>query len=366
MTALLGAAAVLLLAIHLASLWWLDRRLRRKPALAEVVPPITLLRPICGLDHAIEATLGSSFRLDGGPAEIIFCAAHADDPAVAVARRLIAGNPQVPARILFGDDRISANPKLNNLVKGWHAARHDRIVMADSNLMLPPDYLRRLIGAWGTDTGLVSSPAIGTDARNLPAAIEAAFLNSHQARWQLLADEAGLGFAQGKTLAWQAHVLKRAGGLAALGSEVAEDVAATKVIRRLGLRVAVPQAAFAQPLGLRDWPEVWARQVRWARIRRAGFPALYATEVLAGSLPAVVAAGLAFGPAASAAFAVLWYAAEITGARRAGWIADSRGAAGILLRDLALPAVWLAGWRARGFNWRGTEMAASGRAVGAR
>jgi ceramide glucosyltransferase len=315
------------------------------------------LRPICGLDHAIEATLGSSFRLDGGPAEVIFCAARADDPAVAVARRLIAAHPQVPARVLVGDDRISANPKLNNLVKGWHAARHDRVVMADSNLLLPPDYLRQLIGAWGPDTGLVSSPAIGTDAANLPAAIEAAFLNSHQARWQLLADEAGMGFAQGKTLAWQAHVLQRAGGLAALGSEVAEDVAATKVIRGLGLRVAVPQAAFAQPLGRRDWPEVWARQVRWARIRRAGFPALYATEVLAGGLPALLAAGLAFGPTGAAALAVLWYGAEITVARRAGWIGGARGAAGILLRDVLLPAVWLAGWRGRGFTWRGTDMA---------
>lgn len=358
MTALLGTLALLLVAVQLASLWCLDRRLRRRPVLAGTLPPVTLLRPICGLDHAIEATLGASFRLDGGPAEVIFCAARADDPAVAVARRLMAAHPGVPARLLVGDERISANPKLNNLVKGWHAARHDRVVMADSNLLLPPDYLRQLIGAWGADTGLVSSPAIGTDARNTAAAVEAAFLNSHQARWQLLADEAGLGFAQGKTLAWQAHVLNRAGGLPALGSEVAEDVAATKVIRRLGLRVALPLAAFPQPLGLRSWGEVWARQVRWARIRRAGFPILYAAEVLAGGVPALLAAALAFGPSGTLACAVLWYGAEMAVARRAGWVADARGLAGIVLRDLALPAVWVAGWRARGFTWRGTDMAA--------
>jgi ceramide glucosyltransferase len=153
-------------------------------------------------------------------------------------------------------------------------------------------------------------------------------------------------------------MLNRAGGLAALGRDLAEDVAATKVIRGLGLRVALPQAPFAQPLGLRDWPEVWARQVRWARIRRAGFPGLYATEVVAGGLPALTAAGIAFGPAAALAAALLWYGAEIAVSRRAGWITDARGVAGIFLRDLALPAVWLAGWRARGFTWRGTDMAA--------
>ncbi len=357
MTAVAALLASVLLAVHLAGLWLVDRRLRRPAPRAADVPPISLLRPICGMDHALEATLGSSFRLQGGPAEVIFCAARADDPAVAVARRLIAANPAVPARVLVGEDRISANPKLNNLVKGWQAARHDRIVMADSNLLLPPDYLRQLVAAWGPDTGLVSSPATGTDAQTPAARVEAAFLNSHQARWQLLADALGMGFAQGKTLFWQRRMLEAAGGLPALGSEVAEDVASTKVVRGLGLRVAVAHAAFPQPLGRRGWREVWDRQVRWARIRRAGFANLYAAEVLSGGLPALAAAGVAFGPGAAGIAAVAWYAAEVAMARRAGWAAGIGDAAAIVLRDLAMPAVWVAGWRGQGFTWRGTAMA---------
>ena len=66
------------------------------------------------------------------------------DPVVPVIERLIAQHPNVPSRILTGDDRISNNPKLNNLVKGWRAARHELIVMTDSNVLMPRDYLDRL------------------------------------------------------------------------------------------------------------------------------------------------------------------------------------------------------------------------------
>ncbi len=54
----------------------------------------------------------------------------------------MAAQPDRPAQILTGDDRISANPKLNNCVKGWLAARHDWVILADSNVLMPQDYIR--------------------------------------------------------------------------------------------------------------------------------------------------------------------------------------------------------------------------------
>ncbi|MEO8084624.1 MAG: ceramide glucosyltransferase, partial [Ardenticatenales bacterium] len=294
--------------------------------------------------------------------EILFCVARADDAAAPLVRRLIDEHPDVPARLLIGDERVSGNPKLNNLVKGWAAARHDWIVMADSNVALPRDYLRQLVGCWTPGTGLVTSPAIGAGPVGVWASLECAFLNTYQARWQMVADEIGQGFAQGKTLFWRRDILESGGGLAALGAELAEDVAATKLVRRRGLKVRVAQAAFPQPLGRRRLAEVWRRQVRWARVRRQGFPMLYAPEVVTGGLaPALIVAAMAASGAvpwmALPAVVVFWYGAEFLLAQQAGWPRTPVDVACWMLRDLLLPAVWVAGWAGSGFTWRGNAMA---------
>lgn len=357
------------LALHLASAVLVAARLRRAkvaPAMPRVLPQITLLRPVCGLDPLDAETLGSSFGLDYPTYEVIFCAASADDPVVPLIHRLIAAHPGTRARLMIGEDRITTNPKLNNLAKGWAAARSDWIVMADSNLLLPRDYLRTLVAAWTPGTGLVSSPPVGIRPQGLWGAVECAFLNAYQARWQLAADQVGLGFAQGKTLFWNRKILDYAGGLAALGAEIAEDVNATKLVRAAGLNVRLTPQPFAQPIGQRSFAEVWGRQLRWARVRRLGFPALFVPEVLTGAvapmaaLTAVVAAGAA--PLASLpAYALVWYGTEAALARGAGWSMGPRDLAAALLRDLMIPAVWTWAWAGRDFVWRGNTMAAPAR-----
>ena len=145
---------------------------------------------------------------------------------------------------------MSNNPKLNNVLKGWHAATHDWIIIADSNVLMPRDYIERLFASWRTDTGLVASPPIGSQPDGFWAELECAFLNTYQARWQYIADAFGFGFAQGKTMLWRRADLERAGGIEALGKEVAEDAAATKIVRGAGLKVRLvdrPFAATARP-----------------------------------------------------------------------------------------------------------------------
>ena len=85
------------------------------------------------------------------------------------------------------------------MLKGWRAARRDWIVIADSNVLMPRDYIERLFATWRADTGLVASPPIGCRPHGFWAELECAFLNTYQARWQYLADALGVGFAQGKT-----------------------------------------------------------------------------------------------------------------------------------------------------------------------
>jgi ceramide glucosyltransferase len=227
------------------------------------------VRPLCGIDNYAADTLRSTFDLDYPRCEILFCVASAKDPAVPLVEALMAEHPEAGAKLLVGDERVSSNPKLNNVLKGWRAARHDWIVIADSNALMPRDYIDRLFASWRADTGLVASPPIGCRPQGLWAEIECAFLNTYQARWQYLADALGFGFAQGKTMLWRRADLERAGGIAALAREVAEDAASTKVVRGAGLKVRLVDRPFPQPLGYRSAADVWSRQLRWARLRRA-------------------------------------------------------------------------------------------------
>jgi len=353
------------LVLHLASIGVAIIRCRAprrdRPAPAGA-PPITVIRPLCGIDNFVEPTLASTFALDYPRYEILFCVASARDPVVPLVRSLISAYPQVPARLLVGDERVSANPKLNNVLKGWRVADNDLIVMADSNVLMPRDYLQRVLASWRDDTGMVSAPPIGSHPQGFWAELECAFLNTYQARWQYAADTIGLGFAQGKTLCCRRSDIEGLGGLPALGAEAAEDAASTKLIRSAGRRVHLIDAPFQQPLGYRRLADVWHRQLRWARLRRDSFPAFYGLEIAAGAaLPlgaaCVAAAGAGYPvPLVAAAFLVVWYGAEMVLAAAAGWHLSSRYPSQALLRDALLPILWLEGWRRQDFVWRGHAM----------
>src|SRR5262249_16924426 len=146
----------------------------------------------------------------------------------------------------------------------------------------------------------------------------------YQARWQYLADSLGFGFAQGKTMLWRRADLERAGGIAALAREVAEDAASTKVVRGAGLKVRLVDRPSPQPLGYRSATDVWRRQLRWARLRRASFFAYFLPEALSGGVLPMIALTL-FAPAvglppvlSATSLAAVWYGGETLLAATAG------------------------------------------------
>ena len=233
------------LALNLGSLVFAMLRLRPPPfAITGSQPPVSIVRPLCGLDNFADETLASTFALAYPSYEILFCVEDADDPAAALARRLMREHPERPSRLLIGSEMINDNPKLNNCLKGWRAARHDWIVLTDSNVMMPPDYLERMFAVWDREAGLVCSTPIGARPASFGAEVECAFLNTFQAKWHYVGESFGFGFAQGKNMLLRRQLLDPHGGLAALGGELAEDAAATKLIRSQGLRVRAGQKTF--------------------------------------------------------------------------------------------------------------------------
>src|SRR5262245_24133200 len=133
---LAGAFGALVAVLPFSSILTAVSRLHNANAPASMrddVGGVSILRPVCGIENFIEETLQTTFRLDYPRYEVLFCAANANDPVIPIVRRLIAKYPHIDARLLIGNTEISPNPKLNNLVKGWHAAHHDWILMVHSN-----------------------------------------------------------------------------------------------------------------------------------------------------------------------------------------------------------------------------------------
>jgi len=349
------------LASVLAAAWRCRARPRTLPA-PNPAPKISLVRPLCGIEPFGEETLRSTFGLDYPDYEIIFCVQRGSDPIVPLAERIIAEHPHQPARLLIGDDPISSNPKLNNCVKGWNAAGHDWIILADSNVLLPKDYIQTLLKAWDDQTGLVISMPIGSQPQGFWAEVECAILNTFEARWMFAGEILGLGFAQGKNMLWRRQLLEQAGGIAALAAELAEDAAATKIVSAAGLKIRFVDMPFEQPLGPRKALDIWSRQVRWARLRRVTFPAYFAPEPISGAflpllLIGIAAYGYDWNPAAVvAAFAAVLYGAELILANVAGWFVNWASPIACIVRDIGFPLMWLTACLFDDFTWHGKSM----------
>ncbi|GJE73557.1 ceramide glucosyltransferase [Methylorubrum suomiense] len=348
--------------VNLASLAVAAVRIGRRgrPSILPPGVPVSVVRPLRGIEAFSEETLRASFRLDYPAYELIFCVADAADPILPMLELMRADHPGIPSRLILGDERIGGNPKLNNCVRGWEAARHDWVILADSNVMMPADYIQQMQGAWRSDTGLVCSTPIGDRPDGFFALVECAFLNTLQARWQYAGEALGLGFAQGKSMLWHKPFLEARGGIRALNAEIAEDAAATKLVRAAGCRVHLVAAPFRQPLGRRSLGEVWSRQVRWARLRRVTFPLFFAPEIFIGALlPLTLAAVVLGGTEASALLAgagAVWYGAEYGLAVRTGWPRSPRLLLAFLVRDALLPAIWASAWARTAIVWRGNPM----------
>lgn len=362
----LCAFAALMLALHLGSIALAALRCRpgAPPPTPHDAPAISVVRPLRGVEPFSAQTLEAALRLDWPVQETLFCVADRDDPVIPLVRRALAAHPHVDARLLIGADGWTANPKLDNMTKGFREARHPLIVFTDSNLLTPPDYLRRLHHAWtqgGPRIGVVTAPPAGAAPQGFWAHVECAMLNTWQTRVQYAVDTLGFGFAQGKTLMFGRADLDR-GGFTALADEPAEDAAATKFARRRGQGVRLVGPPFPQMLGPRSAGDVWSRHLRWARLRRATFPLLFVPEIAAGAMPPALALGVAAGLAGWAVaplvlvYLIAWYAAEAALARLARWPLDWRAPLAFLARDLMLPVLWGAALSGRSIVWRGREV----------
>ena len=368
MTPYLLAFAVIAYVVHAVSLFAVAKRIRNdRPVYFNCHDPdkVSVIRPLCGVEPYLFDCLVSGLRLELPICETLFCVANADDPAIEYAKAAMRVCPEADARILIGDDREYTNPKLNNMSKGLKEAKHTWILMADSNVLLPYDSFDKMrreytkLGAWNSIddwAGVTSSPPIASKVYGFGSELECAFLNTYQARWQLVADDFGHGFAQGKVMLWDRNFFQQIGGIGALASESAEDAAATKASRKADRRVNLVRVPFCQPLGRRSLLAVWKRQLRWARLRRASFPLYFAPELLVGGVWPALLVLMALGPLYAIPFVALWYGTEYQIARMCKWHTSLDSIPAMVVRDLLIPVLYIAAMMGDDYEWRGTKL----------
>lgn len=362
-------AGTALLCIHIVSLALAWRKCRARNKDSPLKPMVSLVRPVCGLEPHIEDNLRSSFTQDYPKYEVIFCAACPNDAAVVLVQDMMNAYPHIPARLLVGEQRLSQNPKLNNMAKAWLDSKGQLVVFSESNLLLTKHYCPSVAAAFAAnETMVVSSPPIGDFAENFFGEVECAMLNTHAARWQFAASQLEINFAQGKTLAFRRSAFD--GGLMErLAAEPAEDAAATKLVRSMGGALNVLAPPFTHPVGARSLRSFWSRHVRWARLRRVTFPTVFSLEIGCGMFPAILAFAMSSTlssiplPLTIIVASVLWYGAEYAFARSLGWRCNRWFVLACLVRDAFLPAFYVAAWVSARFEWRGHAMDSTAKGI---
>jgi ceramide glucosyltransferase len=246
--------------------------------------PVSILKPLKGVDSGLEANLQSFFELDYPSYELIFCVADARDPAFALASDLMIRNPQVRSRIFIGETEAGPNPKVRNMLAGYEAAAHDLVLISDSNVRVRGDYLKRMVPhAADPKVGLVTALVAGVRADGWGGALEAAFLNAFCARGMALAFSAGKPIVVGKSMLFSRKTAERFGGLRSLGRFLAEDFMAGEAMTQLGMKVVLMQDPVEQHLGTYSIRDFWSRHVRWGRIRKSQAPLIFPFELMQSS-----------------------------------------------------------------------------------
>jgi ceramide glucosyltransferase len=334
---------------------------RRSP---DVLPPVSVLKPLCGLDDDLWGNLESFAALDYPQFEVVLGARGREDPAWRLAEAAVARWPG-RFRAVLQRGEPGMNPKVNQLIGLAAAARHDVLLVSDSNVRAPPGYLCDVaMHLADPRVGLVTHPVAGTGETSLGAALDnlqsAASVGPATIAAQRLS---GRDVVVGKSMAFRRRDLEALGGFESVKDVLAEDyVLGVNVSRRLGKRVAIGSIPVLNVNRRRRGREFLARYGRWCVMQRkiAG-SAIYAGQILLYPFP-FAAAAVAFDPGAAtlamAALAIGMKACLDGAAAQA--LRGSGFGAGVLmlspLKDALFTLAFLRAFFENTVEWRGNRL----------
>ena len=338
------------------------------------LPPVSVLKPVHGLEARLRENIESFFRQDYPDYEILFAADEADDAALEVVREVCARYPRIRARVL-----VTGTPWPNPVVYSFHclaeAAAHDILVTTDSDVEVDPRYLREIVAPLlDPKVGMVTCVYRGKNAAGFFSGLTAIGMSVEMTAGVLVANLLeGMKFGLGPTTVVRKDALASIGGYTALQDYIAYDFAIGNLIAKAGYRVVLSGHIIDHVVNQKSFRRMWQNQLRWAQTTRYSRPKGHFGSGLIFAMPygllGFFAAGLLghwgigallLGAAALnrllEAWLVGWIVVRDPQIRRAPWLYP--------LRDLLGFMVWFASylnlryvWRDSRFELKGTRIA---------
>jgi ceramide glucosyltransferase len=350
----------------IASLRFFRRERSRK--LPEFAPPVSVLKPVRGVDSGSYENYLSFCRQDYPDYELLFAVNDASDLAAEIVRRLIAEHPQRRIRLLIGAERAGANGKINKLCRLAREAQHAILVISDGDVRVGPRYLRKVVAPFAdSKTGVVTCFYRAMAEPNIFAEMEAVGAASDFFAGVLVAEwTEGMGFALGASMATTKSWVAKIGGFEAIADAHSDDYELGHRIALQGGRVVLSAEAVWTMYTTQSVKDFWQHQARWARTVRLCRPWAYLGLIFTHGLPwAVLAAALAPSRGIAAGILAAYLILRMIQAwtvgvwgvrddvlRRRLWL--------VPIRDAVNFFVWLASFASNRIQWAGDEFEIQG------
>lgn len=340
------------------------RRQRRASPSNAVLPSVSLLKPLCGLEPGLEGNLASFFEQDYPDFEIVFGARSSEDPALQVVRAVRKRYPQVPVKVVLSGEPDRPNAKVCSLQKMYAQVSHDYLVISDSDVQVAPNYLQEVIAPLlDQKVGLVTCLYRGVPTGGMWSRLEALGMSIEMTAGVVVADMLeGMRFALGPTMATRRDVLQAVGGFEVLADYCADDYLLGHKVYKSGRQVVLSEHVIDHVVFNRAFKPSILHQLRWMKSTRFSRPKGHIGTLLTFALPFGL---LALGAGAVAGHPVLGLALlgwavlnRLLMAITAGWgtVHDRRSLRDCWLypvRDLMGFFFWSASFVGRRIVWRG-------------
>lgn len=321
--------------------------------------PISILKPLAGLDLDLETNLRTFFEQDYPAFEILFAVRQSDDPAAAVVEKLQQEYPKVPSRLLITGEPPYPNAKVFSLDRMLHASAHDLLIMSDSDIRVTPALLRTIAAEFqDPKLGVATCPyrAIAGNFKSTSfwSRLEAIGMNTDFLAGILVARMLeGMRFAVGPTIAARRQALESIGGFDRLKDYLAEDFAMGKFAAEAGHGVSLSSYVVEHHIGSTAFGHNAAHRLRWTRSTRRSRPAGYVGQLFTMPVPLallVTAWNPLWWPVLAVTLAIrgvaAWTVAELVLRARINWLL-------LPLEDIAGFCFWIAGFFGNTITWRG-------------
>ena len=348
-----GALVYALLTIIAAAAY---RRVSPPPLRDRV--PISILKPLAGVDEGLEANLRSFFAQHYGEFEILFAVHDDADPAIALVEKLRREFPAVPTRLIVSGDPPYPNAKVYSLDLMLQAARHEIVVMGDSDVRVSPRLLETLAREFQAErVGLITCPYRAVAGPSLWSEMEALFMNTEFLGGVLVARLLnGMDFALGPTIAVRKCALAQIGGFDFLKDYLAEDFVMGNRVAASGWHVLLSSEVIEHRIGSEKFGSNLSHRLRWLRSTRRSRPLGYIGQVFTNPF----AVGLIVWAIVPAWWPALLATALVRAASawaQAGWVLHDpltrRYWWAVLPQDVWNFLIWVAGFFGNTVVWRG-------------